>query len=99
MSPLLIVGLFFLVMSIVRVTLSAHPMLAHVFFFFFLRLLTLRRQASPTETKIRGECSNMVNEALEIELRTMNPHPASDEAEDSEDVIPPPASTKAHAQA
>ena len=51
-------------MSVVRVTLSAEPLLVQTFCFF--RVLALRRIASPTETELRLERSHMVNEALEM---------------------------------
>ena len=51
-------------MSAVRVTLSAEPFLIPTFSFY--RVLMLRRKASPTQTELRLEHSQMINEALEM---------------------------------
>jgi hypothetical protein len=63
MFPLLILLHFLLVLSVVRMTLSA----VHTRSDFLLsRVLMLRRKASPTETELRIDYSHMVNEALEM---------------------------------
>ena len=51
-------------MSVVRVTLSAESFLVLTSSLF--RVLMLRRKASPTQTELRLEHSQMINEALEM---------------------------------
>ena len=51
-------------MSVVRVALSAEPFLVPTLSFY--RVLMLRRKASPTQTELRFEHSQMINEALEM---------------------------------
>lgn len=65
-----------LVMSVVRVILSAKSLLVHSF--CLCRVLMLRRKAAPTETELRVEHSNMVNEALEMADMEWNPEMTSE---------------------
>jgi hypothetical protein len=52
-------------MSVVRVTFSASSLSGSNILFYF-RVLMLRRKASPTQTELRLEHSQMIKEALEL---------------------------------
>ena len=63
-------------MSVARVMLC--KALAGSFILFFLSVLMLRRQASPTETQLRVEYSHMVNEVLEMVAMESHPENTSE---------------------
>jgi hypothetical protein len=73
-------------MSLVRVIVFAKSFLVQTFFF---RVLILRREAYPTETKLHDQYSHMINDAVEM----MEWHP-----EATSETFLPFSSTDAHAQ-
>ena len=77
-------------MSVVCVILSARHLMVQTLYFYFFRVLMLRRKASPTETELRIHYSHLVDEALQ--MLSIEWHPE----EISEDSTPTTTLTDSH---